>query len=190
MPAGRSSASRRQAPVKLTPFWRPRETANSAPSSAGRDDVPQANRFARKAFLLYVRLMSGCQKPRRPSARARRGYLLHQPGGFRFGLLEDRDVGVGVFPEAEEILVGSLCLCLGLISRHGERSAELQVCQGADGIADHDPAVIENLLEFRGGFGALVCRQIGQAPHIDWIEGPEVAIKAAARGSQLIGRGN
>jgi hypothetical protein len=44
-----------------------------------------------------------------------------QLGVFRLGLLEDRDIGVGVLPEGEEILVGSLCL--GLISRQSERSA-------------------------------------------------------------------
>src|SRR5205809_695237 len=65
-----------------------------------------------------------------------------QSGVFRLGLLEDRDVGVGVFPESEEILICSLCP--GLISRHSERSAELQVRQCADGIADNDSAVIEN----------------------------------------------
>jgi hypothetical protein len=39
---------------------------------------------------------------------------------FRLGLFEDRDVGVGVFPEGEEFLVGGLCL--SLISRQSERS--------------------------------------------------------------------
>jgi hypothetical protein len=58
-------------------------------------------------------------------------------------------------------LVGSLRL--GRVSRQCERSAELQVRQRAYGIADHDPAVIENFLEFPGGFGALVFGQIGLA---------------------------
>src|SRR5208282_3204692 len=44
-----------------------------------------------------------------------------QLGVFRLGLLEDRDIGVGVFPEIEEILVGGHCL--GLISCQRERSA-------------------------------------------------------------------
>ena len=34
-----------------------------------------------------------------------------QPGVIRLGLLENGDVGVGVFPEGEEILVGSLSVC-------------------------------------------------------------------------------
>jgi hypothetical protein len=32
-----------------------------------------------------------------------------QLGVFGFGLLQDGDVGVGIFPEAEEVLVGREC---------------------------------------------------------------------------------
>src|ERR1039457_2081358 len=109
------------------------------------------------------------------------------PGVFPLGLLEDRDVGVGVFPDVEEILVGSLCL--GLVSRQNEGSAKLQMRHCAYGIADNDPAVIENLLKFRGGFGALVRGQIGLTTHIDRIEGPEVTMYGAARHAQVIGNG-
>ena len=63
----------------------------------------------------------------------------------------DRDIRVGVFPQHEKILVGGLCL--GLISRQGERSSDLQVRQSADGIADHDVAAIYDLLKFRSGLG-------------------------------------
>ena len=34
--------------------------------------------------------------------------------------------------------------------------SKLQVRESAYGIADNDPAVIENFLELRGGFNALV----------------------------------
>jgi hypothetical protein len=77
-----------------------------------------------------------------------------QLGVFRLGLLEDRDVGVGVFPEAKEILVGSLGL--GLISGQDKRSAELQVRQRTDGIGGDDPAMTQNFLKLRSGFRALV----------------------------------
>src|ERR1039458_5193023 len=53
-------------------------------------------------------------------------------------------------------------------------------------IADHDPAVIENLLELRGGLGGLVRGQIGFTTHIDWIKRPEEPIKAAVRRAQVI----
>jgi hypothetical protein len=37
----------------------------------------------------------------------RPGRMLMERGVFRFGLLENRDVRISVFPEGEEILVGS-----------------------------------------------------------------------------------
>jgi hypothetical protein len=46
------------------------------------------------------------------------------------------------------------------------------VRQCADGIAGNDAAVIENFLELRSGFNALVCGLIGPATHVDRIEGP------------------
>ena len=64
-------------------------------------------------------------------------------------MLEDRDVGVGVIPEGEKILVGSLCL--GLVSRQHKRPAQLQVRQCAYRIADNDP------------IGALAHLQLGRA---------------------------
>ena len=59
--------------------------------------------------------------------------------------------------------------------------------QRADGIADNDPAVIENFLEFRSGFGALVRGQIGLPARINRIEGSKETMYAAAGLSQLIG---
>src|ERR1035437_8057416 len=62
------------------------------------------------------------RRPRESISTSGRDRL--QLGVFRLGFLVDRNVGVGVFPEGQEILVGSHCL--GLISRHYEGSAELQ----------------------------------------------------------------
>src|SRR5438132_10507214 len=96
-----------------------------------------------------------------------RGAKIHRslkPGVFRPGLLEDRDVGIGVFPEGEEILVGSLRF--GLISRESERPAELQVRQWAYGIRAHDTTMIENLLELGRRFRISVRRNQSLAAHI------------------------
>jgi hypothetical protein len=49
--------------------------------------------------------------------------FLSQAGVFCLGLLENRDVTVGAFPEGEEVLVGSSCF--NLISRQRERSTKL-----------------------------------------------------------------
>ena len=45
--------------------------------------------------------------------------ILLQLGVFRFGLLEDGNVGVGVFPEPEEVLVCSAGLGEGVLLWHG-----------------------------------------------------------------------
>ena len=44
---------------------------------------------------------------------------------FGFGLLEDRDVGIDVFPESEEIVIGSAGL--GGVTLHGEAIAHCVV---------------------------------------------------------------
>src|ERR1700730_8920863 len=70
---------------------------------------------------------------------------LLQPGVLRLRLHQNRNVGVGVFPEREEILVGSLRL--DLVCRQSESSAQLQVRQCTDGIRAHDATMIEKLLK-------------------------------------------
>jgi hypothetical protein len=57
----------------------------------------------------------------------------------------------------------------------------------ADGVTDHYPSVIKNLLEFPGGFGASMRGQIGLAACIDRIEGSEGSLYTAARLAQFIG---
>jgi len=64
------------------------------------------------------------------------------------------------------------------------------VRQRAYWIGGHDPAVIENFLEFRGCFGALVRGQVGLATHMDRIEGPEEPMDGATRLAQLVGSGD
>jgi hypothetical protein len=50
------------------------------------------------------------------------GYALEllQICGFRLGFLQDGDVGVGVFPEGEEILIGGAGFGEGVQLRHGQ----------------------------------------------------------------------
>jgi hypothetical protein len=58
---------------------------------------------------------------------------------LRFGLFEDGNIGIGVFPEDKEILIrGSRP---GVFSRDCVCPAQLQVRQYTDGIADHDSTV-------------------------------------------------
>lgn len=72
-------------------------------------------------------------------------YGLLQLGVFGFGLLIDGNVGVGVLPAHQEILIGRCGL--GSVFRLRVSTAQLQICQCTDRIADCDPPMVENLLE-------------------------------------------
>jgi len=78
---------------------------------------------------------------------------------------EDREVGVGGFPEREEILIGRLGFCG--VALHGVSTSKLEVSRRADGFVHREPGVVEDLLELGGGFFALMGGQIGFAAHVD-----------------------
>src|SRR5215831_5657338 len=84
------------------------------------------------------------------------------------GLLQDGDVGVGVFPEREEILVSRLRF--GGVTLQGVGAAEFEVSKRAFGIVQHFTAMIEKLLEFRSRFHWLTQRQIGFASKVGGIK--------------------
>jgi hypothetical protein len=107
---------------------------------------------------------------------------------FRLRLFQDGDVGVSIFPQGEEVLIGGFCF--GGVALHGIGSTQLEMSQYADGIADHDPGVIENFLKFPGGFSALARGQIRLPTRIDGIEGAEETGLSAARLAQFIGNGD
>src|SRR5262249_7219020 len=94
-----------------------------------------------------------------------------QHGVFRLGILENLDVGGGILPNGQEILIstpGFDPVCLNNV-----RSAQLQVRQGAYRIGEHDAAVIEDLLKFRGGLLATSCCKVRLTAHIGSIESSE-----------------
>ena len=62
------------------------------------------------------------------------------------GSLQNGDVGVGIFPEGEEILISGSCF--GGVALHREGSPDLQMRECANGGVQHNPAVVENFLEF------------------------------------------
>src|ERR1017187_10230011 len=115
-------------------------------------------------------------------------FQLLQLSVLRFGLLKDGNVGVGVFPEDKEILIGGFRLCG--IALQGVGASKLQMRQRTYGVADYDPAMVENFLELSGGFGALVRGQIGEATHINRIQATEKRIEVDCRYCQLIRNGD
>src|SRR5438876_1281564 len=68
---------------------------------------------------------------------------------LRLGFLQNGDVGVGVFPEGEEVLVRALCFCT--VGCHRVGTSELKTRQRSRPAVPDDPAVVENLLKLGGG---------------------------------------
>jgi hypothetical protein len=62
-----------------------------------------------------------------------------------FGLLQDGDIGVGVFPEGKEILVARSGL--DDFSLHGMSASEAEMRQCADGFVGHNSPPINDALE-------------------------------------------
>jgi hypothetical protein len=72
-----------------------------------------------------------------------------------FGLFENGDVRVGVFPESEEILVGSAAL--GGVALHRVGASQLEMSQSADRFIQHNATMVEDFLELCRRFGAPMC---------------------------------
>src|SRR5262245_27300225 len=72
---------------------------------------------------------------------------------FRFGLLQDGDVGVGVFPEGEEVLV--FATGVGKIALEGISAGETDVGQRACWVFEHESGVTKNLLELCDGYASI-----------------------------------
>jgi len=119
----------------------------------------------------------------RPESLANRRLL--QLCVLRFGLPQDGDVGVGVFPEREEILVCQLTL--GGVARTDAGAAQLQSRHRTHGIADRQTLVIKDFLKFGRGFGTLIHRQICQTAHVNWIQSSEVGVEIERRHAELVG---
>ena len=84
------------------------------------------------------------------------------------GLFQNGNIWVRIFPQSEEILTRGFCF--GHFSRESLRSAQLQVRQRTNWIANDNAEMVKNLLELGNCFTASALRQIGLAPHIDRIK--------------------
>ena len=93
---------------------------------------------------------------------------------FRLSLLQNGDFRIGILPQREEILISGFCLCC--VSGQNIGSPQLQARQNSDRIASHDSPMIDNLLELRAGFGALMRTQISLAAHVHRIECAEESL--------------
>ena len=76
----------------------------------------------------------------------------------RLGFFQDGDVGVGVFPEGEEILIRGAGF--GGVAGHYIRTTELKMGQSAQREVEHDPAVVNDPLELRGRRAAVASHEL------------------------------
>src|SRR5262249_6360189 len=81
-----------------------------------------------------------------------------QFGVFSFGLLQDGDVRVGVFPEGEEILISSARM--GLVACQGVRARQSQMRQCRDWGIPNNLAMLKDLMKFYGRFFSLARIQV------------------------------
>jgi hypothetical protein len=67
-----------------------------------------------------------------------------QLGVFGFCGYEDGDIGVGVFPEREEIVVGGTSLCC--VALQGIGAGKTEVREGSRFTRPYNPSMVENFL--------------------------------------------
>ena len=76
--------------------------------------------------------------------------------GLRFCSDEDRNVGVGIFPESKEILIRGAAL--GSVALHRIGASQLKVGQRTNGFVEHNSAMVEDFLKLGCCFDAVACR--------------------------------
>ena len=99
------------------------------------------------------------------------------------GLLQDGDVGVGVFPESEEFLIGRFRF--RRIARHGIGATDLKMRQRSGHKVSHDAPVIQQLLELGGCRGAVVRQQVRLPAHVRGVQ----VVDGRSGPAQFVGRG-
>src|SRR5580704_13586157 len=81
-------------------------------------------------------------------------------GVFRFGFLEDGNIGVSIFPKGKEILIRSLCF--RRIPGNGVGAAQAQLGERMLGNGRSDCTMIYDFLKFRYSLRAALRPQVGQ----------------------------
>jgi hypothetical protein len=91
-----------------------------------KTEIPVENSGRRRALLATTVLKrASSRRAARKRVTARGKKTLPQLSVLGFGLLIDRDVGVGIFPEGEKILIRLVRGCL--VAHHHLRAAKLKI---------------------------------------------------------------
>lgn len=98
-------------------------------------------------------------------------------------MLQDGDIGIGRFPEIEEVGIGNFGFCG--VATHGIGASQFEMCKGAQWKIDYNTAMIEELLEFGEGIRPLMHLQVSLAAQERRIHASELKWRRCA---QLIRR--
>ena len=93
---------------------------------------------------------------------------LSQLSEFHLRLFQNRDIGVGIFPECKEVLIGGACFGRILLDSIG--AGEVEMGQSTRCAVLHQAAVVEDLLELGGGRSALAVGQVSLATNVNRIK--------------------
>ena len=88
---------------------------------------------------------------------------------LRLGFLQDGNVGVGLTPKLEEIVICATGFYR--ITAAGEGAGKAQPGQSRERRIQHHAGVVDELLEFYGGFGSITRRKIGIAADVSRVNG-------------------
>src|SRR6185436_3292680 len=102
---------------------------------------------------------------RGPAPRGQLAGLTSQAGKFRFGLNQNRNVRIGIFPNAEKLFIG--LTRFSPIARECVSARESQIREREKFRPQNDAAVAEDFLKLRRGFGARLPLQICLTTKID-----------------------
>src|ERR1700744_409974 len=91
--------------------------------------------------------------------RCDRGNGLLEFGGFGFGLLEEREVGVGVLPEGEECGVGGARFCG--VAGGGVGASDSQVSERVCVEVQDGAGIVDDFLELGNGLRWIAHLQVG-----------------------------
>src|SRR5258708_38129174 len=90
--------------------------------------------------------------------------LFLELGVLGFGLLVDRNVGIGVLPQIQESFVR--LPCRGFIAHHLLRAAKLQPSQRSRDMSNRKAGIIDQLLELSRGRPAIAKLQVCESANI------------------------
>ena len=102
---------------------------------------------------------------------------LFQPGVLRFCCYKNWNVGVGVFPEREKILIGRFGFGALALQNIGARQSKMSECTPSAVL--YSTAVTQDFLELRSCGGALTIGQICIAANVNRIDAGVVELANA-----------